>query len=92
MPWKSARITYWVVDLKVFLFWIALAFVAGAGPNLAGAISNWLLLGLWALAALVALVIWIRNERRRGSVSTCTFRTRPTDPFQTRIGRTSTRP
>ncbi|WP_263247287.1 mCpol domain-containing protein [Saccharopolyspora rosea] len=66
VPRKRARINYWVVDFKDFSFWIALAFVAGAGPNLAGAISNWLLLGLWGLAAIFALIVWIRNKRRKG--------------------------
>jgi hypothetical protein len=66
MPSRKVQIRYWLVDAKQFTFWITLAFVAGAGPNLVEAIHPLLLLAVAIATGLVAGVLWLRNERKSG--------------------------
>lgn len=66
VPRKKAQLSYWTADLKRFLAWISLAFIAGAGPNVVGQVSTWLLLGVWVALIAAALVAWLWHRRRSG--------------------------
>jgi len=66
MASKRVRLRYWSVDLRQFAFWFAVAFVAGAGPNLAQLLHPLALLGVSVAAAGVAGVLWYRDRRKKG--------------------------
>ncbi|MFD4443834.1 mCpol domain-containing protein [Nocardia sp. NPDC058519] len=66
MSAKRISLRYWGVDIQQFLFWILAAFVAGAGPNIAGALGLAPLIGVTVAAALIVLLIWLKNKRKKG--------------------------
>lgn len=66
MSSRKVRLRYWLFDAKQFTFWLTVAFVAGAGPNLAGAIHTVFLLVVTILAGVVAAGIWFVTEKKKG--------------------------
>lgn len=63
---KVFRFRYWMVDFESFAFWFSVAFVAGAGPNLADNFGIWGLVSIWILMGIVAVVLWYKNKRKYG--------------------------
>lgn len=66
MASKRVRLGYWKLDAKQFSFWFSVAFIAGAGPNLAGAVHWGFLLGLALFFGVVAFLMWKSDERKTG--------------------------
>ena len=79
MASKKVQIRYWLVDAKQLTFWLTVAFVAGAGPNLVGAVDTIALLIVTGLAAGIAGTLWFRNERKNG-IGVFIHLPRPEDP------------
>jgi minimal CRISPR polymerase-like protein len=79
MASKKVQIRYWLVDAKQLTFWLTVAFVAGAGPNLVGAISTIALLAVMLLAAAIAGLLWLQNKRKSG-IGVFIHLRRPVDP------------
>lgn len=66
MSAKRARLRYWALDIRQFVFWFSVAFMAGAGPNVAQLVHPVALVGLGLVSAGVAFGLWYQNHRKKG--------------------------
>jgi hypothetical protein len=66
MTRNRMRLGYWRVDLRQLIFWVTVALVVGAIPDLAVNVHWLLLFSIWVIAIVVATLIWLRDERKLG--------------------------